>query len=237
MDFNIMRIRRYGDRSNPYLYPVIDGEGHFVGEEGDHSAAALEFSNVKIKRNAETVYESEHGLDGKLFITDSRVVLMSENYQSGNIIWAGGLVGAVIASAASDAMARQRTSQTVLTGHIRYEWLDDVVASSEKYLLGLLDETITLTYPGSEHAMWSVSASLKNVEGIATKTRTEILRRVAQFKQEPLSPGQGQTKKPYQLPAINATSPSNLMYCSHCGGQIKESDAYCKYCGVKQSVS
>ena len=232
-----MCIRGYGDLSNAYLYPAIDREGHFVVERDDLNATAVAFSNVKIMRNDTTVFESEHGLDGKLFITNSRIVLMCENYQSGNIIWVGGLVGALIASVASDALAKERTSGTVLTGHIRYEWLDEAVASSEKFLLGLIDETIIITYRGSECTQWSVTISLENVKGIATKTRSEIQRRFALFKQEQLPSRKEQVKKPYQLPAVNAAHSSDLQYCSQCGGKIRESDAYCKHCGAKQTAS
>ena len=230
-----MTIRGYGERSDPYFYPVIDEEGRFIGEEGDRHASAVAFNNVKIMRNAVTVFESEHALDGKLYITDSRVVLMSENYQSGGIFWVGGLVGALIASAASDAMARSRTSGTVLCGQVRYEWLDDVAASSERFLFGLGDETVTVTYLGSEHATWSAIVSLKDAKGIATKACSEIMRRVTLFRQGPAPNGKDRARGPHQLPAVGATHPSDLLYCSQCGGKIRQGDTYCKHCGVKQA--
>ena len=237
MDFNIMTIRGYGEMGDPYLYPVIDEEGHFIVEQGDHSAAAIAFNNVKIMRNAVVVFESEHALDGRLFITDSRVVLLCEDYESGNIIWVGGLVGALIASAASDAMARSRTSRTVLCGHIRYEWLDDVAATSERYLLGLVDETVVITYRGKGPNVWSVTVSLKDIAGVAAKTRSEIERRHALFKQGPLPEKRSQARKPHQLPEAGATHTPALQYCSKCGGKIRQSDAYCKHCGAQQTVS
>jgi len=227
VDFNIMSIRGFGDRGDPYFYPALDNEGRFLGEEGDRSAARLAFSNVKIMRDAVVVFESEHALDGKLFITDSRVVLLCENYQSGNIIWVGGLVGALIASTASNAMAKQRTSGTVLCGQVRYEWLDNVTASSERFLLGLGDETIVISYRGSGYSLWSVVVTLKDVKGIATKTCAEIMRRSTLFKQDPPPKEGDKARKPHQLPAANA------LYCTKCGGKIKTPDAYCKHCGAK----
>lgn len=228
-----MSIRGYGEWGDPYFYPAIDAKGHFVVEPEDYSAAAVAFNNVKILRNAVTVFESEHGLDGKLFITDARVVMMCENYQSGGIIWVGGLVGALIASAASDAMAKSRTEGTVLAGHIRYEWIEDVAASSEKIVLGLVDEEITITYRGSEHTIWKVVISLKNKKGIAGEAYSEIKRRYTLFKKGS-SQDKVPTKEPHQLPAVNATHSSHQVYCTQCGGKIRESDVYCKHCGVKQ---
>lgn len=232
-----MSIRPYGDSSSPYYYPAIDAGGNFVGETGDRNAAALPFSNVKILRNQVVVFESEDALDGRLYITDTRIVLMSEDYQSGGAFWIGGLAGAVIATAASELLARSRTAGTVLAGHIRYEWLDNVSATSDRYFLGLGDETLSITYGGMGSvgsvgsvgsARWRVIISLENSTGLAEKTRSEIMRRHELFQQGP-GPGDVRSARaPLPLPA------SELAYCSQCGGQIGPSDPYCKHCGSKQ---
>ena len=158
---------------------------------------------------------------------------MCEHYQTGGIFWVGGIVGAVIASAAADALAKSRTSGTVLAGHVRYEWLEGAAATSDKILLGLRDETLVITYRGSMQALWTVAITLKGGEGIATQTCAELLRRHALFNQEPLSDGRGSAKTPHQLPAINASSTIDSMFCTKCGGKVKKTDAYCKHCGKK----
>lgn len=230
MHFSAIGIKAYGDRQSPELYPQIDEKGNFLLEQGDNSVASADFNNLLVKRESVTAYESEHGLDGKLFVTDSRIILLCENYQSGGALWIGNPVITVIASVASDAMVRSRTAGTVLTGHIRYEWIEAITPSSEKLLFNLVDETISFTYRDPFDTQWTLTVSLKNKKGLAEKVDAEISKRYTRFSQQHLHKQQ----QVHELPAIGATAPSDYVYCTQCGKKIRESAAFCRYCGAKQ---
>lgn len=224
-------IRAYGDRSYPEYYPQIDEKGYFIPEPGESAAVSASFTNLQVSQNSKIIFESEHGLDGKLFITDTRIVLMCDDYESGQFLWAGNPLITVIASAASSAAAKSRTVGKVLTGHVRYEWLKDIVSTSEKLLFSLTDETIVVNYQDPFDATCSLVISLKNVSGIASKIDAEIQRRIAKHKTQPLSGEDGQHK--LGLPAAGRGEPSNYAYCSECGKRSRESDKYCRNCGTK----
>jgi hypothetical protein len=240
VDYNVMSIQRYGVRSNPDFYPQIDKEGNFLLEKGEGSIASAKFSNIKVTRNGFTEFESEHALDGKLYITDCRIVLMSEDYQSGGAIWVGGLAGAVIATVASSALAKKRTEGTVLAGHLRYEWLENVSVSSEKLAFKLFDEVVTFSYRDCANNRWSVIVTLDSEGGLANKVGSEIEKRRTHFEQ--LHPGaQGRVGQAHRLPAQAGKSSAaagqastGQVFCTQCGGKIKETDAFCKHCGAKQ---
>lgn len=227
--YSTICIKEYGDRSNPGYYPQIDEEGHFIPEPGDNSAVSAGFTNLLLRQNSKTVFESEHGLDGKLFITDARIVLICDDYESGGFLWIGNPLITAVAGVASTALARSRTAGKVLTGHIRYEWIKGVVPASEKLPFNLVDETITIDYRDPFGSECSLAVTLKNVKGVAGRISAEIRKRFSQHERQ--CKGERQRS---ELPAArNAGSPSHK-YCKKCGGQIKEPDVYCRHCGSKQ---
>lgn len=224
-------IKAYGDRSNPEYYPQIDSEGNFVPEPGDNSASSTDFVGLIIKHNEQTIFESEHGLDGKLYLTDSRIVLMCDDYESGNVLWIGNPVITAIAGVASSVAAKSRTAGKVLTGHIRFEWIESIVPTSEKLIFSLNDESIVINYRDPLQTSYSLTVTLKNVSGIAHQVDSELQKRYQQFSREQLGEKQ---KPPVGLPAIGQTKPSDMQYCTQCGKQIQAADPYCRHCGAKQ---
>lgn len=229
MHFTPLCIKAYGDISYPELYPQIDEKGHFIPEPGDNSASSADFTNLQIKQGTQIIFESEHGLDGKFFITDSRIVLMCDEYESAGFMWIGNPLITAVAGIASSAMAKSRTAGKVLTGHIRYEWIEQIVPSSEKILFSLSDETITINYLDPYKITGSLTLSLKNEQGMAQRIDNEIRRRREKRDNPDLS-----MHKRAGLPAVGGTARANRAYCTQCGRIIKDTDVYCKHCGSKQ---
>lgn len=230
MQYSAICVKAYGDRSYPEYYPQIDEKGHFIPEPGDNGAVSADFTNLKLVQNGQTVFESEHGLDGKLFITDSRLVVMCEEYESAGFLWIGNPLLTVIAGIASSEMAKNRTAGKVLTGHVRFEWIESVVPQSEKILLGLVDESLVITYRDPFDSECTLAISLKNSKGLSHKLDAEIQKRFEQKKRKHLS----EKKQKPELPAVSRTSSAPHMFCTNCGEKLKESDKYCRRCGAKQ---
>lgn len=228
MQYSAICIKAYGDRSYPEYYPQIDEKGYFVVEPGDNSASSASFTNLQLEQNGTTIFTSEHGLNGKLFITDSRIVLMCDDYDSGGFLWIGNPLITAIAGVASAAAAKSRTAGTVLTGHVRYEWLSEVKAASDAILFGFTDEMLTIDYQDPFGARCSLKISLKNTKGLAQTLYNEIKNRRERQEQEQFS-----VNKKTALPAVGATSETNQNYCSSCGNKVREKDKFCKRCGVR----
>lgn len=231
MQFSPLCIKAYGDISYPEFYPQIDEKGHFIPEPGDNSATSAPFTNLQVKQDSVLLFESEHGLDGKLFITDTRIVLMCDDYDSAGMMWIGNPVIMAVAGIASAAAAKARTAGKVLTGHIRYEWIESIVPQSEKLLFDWSDETIVINYRDPYNTLCSLAISLKNTKGMAHKIEAEFKRRIEQRDRQDLH---GQKQAAYQLPAVGSTQTTECIYCTQCGKKLKLTDAYCKYCGAKQ---
>lgn len=154
---------------------------------------------------------------------------MCDDYESADILWIGNPVVTAIAGIASSAMAKSRSAGKVLTGHVRFEWIEGVVATSEKLLLNMVEETIVITYRDPFDTPCSLTVSLKNKKGMASKVEAEIEKRMTKQKSQHMG-----RQHRHELPAISSDESSSSAFCGQCGKRIKKSDIYCKYCGARQ---
>jgi hypothetical protein len=84
------------------------------------------------------------GINGVVYITDSRVAVAVEKFDKGKRYWGigAGAAVALVATGVSAARAAHRRKGKVLVGHVRYQWLKYVAASHRQGARGNNDISV-----------------------------------------------------------------------------------------------
>jgi hypothetical protein len=186
--FSILTVRAF-DQEYPdnRLYPQLsDDEEQILEAESSDGSNVTSFSG-----SYAFVHDMPRHIRNKLaetigpllgFVSDSRVAVSSEKLIRDST-WVGvepGGVVAVGAAAVSAASARSRIQGKIMVGHLRYEWIAKIWASSGKHL--------SLEYVSNDVPR---AMEIQVIGGISVIMAQDIARRVAVFrlKENPELPG------------------------------------------------
>jgi hypothetical protein len=187
--FSILTVRAF-DQEYPdnLLYPQLSGDEERIleAEPGDGSSV-MSFSG-----SYASVYNMPRHVRNKLaetigpllgFVSDCRVAVSSEKLTRDGT-WVGVEPGGVVAAGAaavSAASARSRIQGKIMVGHLRYEWISKIWASTGKHL--------SLEYGSNDVPR---AMEIQVIGGLSVIMAQDITRRVATFrlKENPELPGE-----------------------------------------------
>jgi hypothetical protein len=186
--FSILTVRAFGQEyPGNRLYPQLsDDDEQILGAEPGDGSSVRSFSGSHA-----FVYDLPRHARNKLaetigpllgFVSDCRVAVSSEKLTRDST-WAGVEPGGAVAAGAaavSAASARSRVQGRIMVGHLRYEWISKIWASSGKHL--------SLEYVSDDVPR---AMEIQVIGGLSVIMAQDITRRVAAFrlKENPELPG------------------------------------------------
>ncbi len=183
MSYNMMFQRPFNDHEKPFVYVETDITGNIVPESLDRSLnyrVTFNTLEVKCRKKGDSKYTlyillRDDKLD--LFITDSRVIIKKQSMKD-NLRFDGSLTNLAIDGIFKAVHDRKVQGQNLL-GHIRYEWLKEVMYYQKK---GWTEyDMIRLTYYDTDDALWMVTLSFSSSTDVKSLAN-EILHRACRYK-------------------------------------------------------
>jgi len=179
MAFEAYTIGHYGDRDQPYAYPILDEQGEILEEVWDHglslTSRATSF-NVYKKNSLQKEYRFDMGQVMKLsvYITDSRFIFVCHDYDHGDHNYTGNSIAVPIMNAVQKSKGRKRSVGKAFVGQIRYEWI---------YIVGYRQKgrELRLIYEDTEKNFYAIDFCFTR-ETDAMLLSQDILRRACKYR-------------------------------------------------------
>jgi hypothetical protein len=128
--FPVQTVEADSDGPNR-LVPVIDETGVPVWQPGDGTPTYWEIISVGWSHGAASNRRDNTDIKGRVYLTDARVVVVSDHFAHGSRYRAYGLGSQVVlsqvATRVSKARAQRASAGTFLTGLMRLPWIMNVV--------------------------------------------------------------------------------------------------------------
>ncbi len=151
-EFKAIVLQKIGDSSKPYAYAGTDENGNLIEDPLDHglnhrvTAKRIDFYRKRPSDEKYLLTASLKDIEVEMTVTDCRVIYRCDDYDKGDGKWSGGLT-AVALNAYEKSKGRKRSAGKTLLGHIRYEWIREILYTeyrsqrlleSDLYELGLI---------------------------------------------------------------------------------------------------
>ncbi|MCR5538736.1 MAG: hypothetical protein K6F13_05655 [Lachnospiraceae bacterium] len=179
-DYRAINVMEYGSHGWPFVYPDVDENGRIPAEAADHGIGApviVRTITVKKKPKGAESYQQDlraRDIVLELYVTDARLILVCDKYDKGGT-WYGGLA-ALALTAVERGVASARTKGKTLAGHVRYEWLKQIMYYRKSGILS--DEQMRIVYKDRAGTQWQIDLVLdKHVD--SSLVANDIMHRAA----------------------------------------------------------
>ena len=180
MNYRAVNVMEYGSHGWPFVYPDVDENGRIPAEASDHGIGApVIVRTITIKKKPKGAESYQQDLRARdivleLYVTDARLILVCDKYDKGGT-WYGGLT-ALALTAVERGVASARTIGKTLAGHVRYEWLKQIMYYRKSGILS--DEQMRIVYKDRAGTQWQIDLVLdKHVD--SSLVANDIMHRAA----------------------------------------------------------
>ena len=141
-------VQNIGDNDFPYKYAGTDENGNTIEDEFDNGlnhrvmAKAIYIHQARAGESKLSTIAYYREINLEMTITDCRIIYRCDKYDKGSQ-WSGGLT-ALALNAVERAVANKKTAGKVLLGHIRYEWIKEILYREKSGFLN--DSSIRIVY-------------------------------------------------------------------------------------------
>ena len=180
VNYRAVNIMEYGSNGWPFVYPDVDENGRIPAQAADHGIGAPVIARaITIKKKPKGAESYQQDLRARdivleLYVTDARLILVCDKYDKGGT-WYGGLT-ALALTAVERGVASARTKGKTLAGHVRYEWLKQIMYYRKSGILS--DEQMRIVYKDRAGTQWQIDLVLdKHVD--SSLVANDIMHRAA----------------------------------------------------------
>lgn len=186
-EYQAIIIQQIGDKENPYAYAGSDSNGNTIEDQFDHGMSHGAVANgitVHRKRQGDNGFAEilrANEVEVTMTVTDCRVIYRCDKYDKGDK-WSGGL-SAVALNAIERARANKRTAGKVLLGHIRYEWIAEILylSKNKNGFFDYDDFSVSLVYQTTDKTTYLVTTKFQ--KGMDTSfIANEILHAASKYR-------------------------------------------------------
>lgn len=158
MSFLCAQIRPIGKAVDEFSYVSTTEEGQLLKEELDlgldNYVPARKIILKKYtaqRRYWDTIFEIEDKLPVDVYITASRLTVLCKKYDKGGT-WYGAPISSLIMTGIERAVASAKRKNKILTGMIRYEWIERILYSRK--IKWSENETLCIHYRDTEKTLY-----------------------------------------------------------------------------------
>lgn len=158
MSFLCTQIRPIGKAADEFSYVSTTEEGQLIEEEQDlgldnyvPARKIIVKKYIAQRRYWDTVAEIEDKLPVDVYITSSRFVVLCKKYDKGGT-WYGAPISSLIMTGIERAVASAKRKNKILTGMIRYEWIERILYSRK--IKWSENETLCIHYRDAEKTLY-----------------------------------------------------------------------------------